>query len=167
MVTRGLSMLGPEERTLLLRLARQALEARVRGRRAPVPPRGGVLDLARAVFVSLHGQGALRGCVGRLDADAALALAVTGLAGAVADSDPRFPPVREEELAALVIEISVLTAAREIAAAADVVVGRHGVIVESGERRGLLLPQVAVEHGWSRRRLLEHACLKAGLRTDA
>jgi AmmeMemoRadiSam system protein A len=166
-VIRGASILEPGERVLLLELARCALEARVRGQRVPVAPRGGALDLAQAVFVSLHGEGLLRGGLGRLQGDAPLGRAGSDLAGAVADADPRFPPVREDELPGLVIEISVLTDARPVAGVDAIEVCRHGVIVAAGSRQGLLLPQVAVELGWDRARLLEHACLKAGLRRNA
>jgi AmmeMemoRadiSam system protein A len=109
----------------------------------------------------------LRGCQGRHQAQAPLPLAVSELGGGGAGADPRFPPVREDELPGLVIEISVLTDPRPVAGVDAIEVGRHGVIVASGSRQGLLLPQVAVELGWDRARLLEHACLKAGLRRNA
>jgi AmmeMemoRadiSam system protein A len=96
-----------------------------------------------------------------------LADVVVHLAAAVADSDPRFAPLDVIELSALDIEISVLTTARDIVSIAEIEVGRHGLIVERGYRRGLLLPQVATEHGWDAEQFVEHTCVKAGLARDA
>jgi AmmeMemoRadiSam system protein A len=94
---------------------------------------------------------------------------VADLAAAVADSDPRFTPVTVAELDDLLIEISVLTPEREIAAAEvdEIEIGRHGLIVTRGARRGLLLPQVAVAHGWDVTTFLQQSCLKAGLHPQA
>jgi AmmeMemoRadiSam system protein A len=159
-------MINEEDRRRLLTLARQALEARVRRQ---VPPRaqdGGVLDLPRGAFVTLHRHGALRGCLGRLEPQP-LSDTVVHLAAVVSDSDPRFDPVRPDELKDIDIEISVLTPAREVASIDDIEVGRHGLIVEKGLYRGLLLPQVAVEQGWDVTTFVEHTCLKAGLPRDA
>ena len=89
------------------------------------------------------------------------------LAASVSDSDPRFAPVRPGELDAIDVEISVLTPEREVTSIAEVEVGRHGLIVEQGGRRGLLLPQVATEYGWDAETFVSHTCLKAGLPSDA
>jgi AmmeMemoRadiSam system protein A len=156
-------MIPIEVHRQLLALARQALEARVRRQRRPSPISGGALDLRRGAFVSVHCGRALRGCLGRLEPDWPLHRVVVHLAEAVADSDPRFEPVAAEELPDLEIEISILTPEREVTHVDEIVVGRHGLIVEQGGRRGLLLPQVAVEHQWSRETFLDHTCLKAGL----
>lgn len=147
-------------------LARQSLEARVRRRAAPSPDLDPPLDLPCGAFVSIHRGPELRGCLGRITGDLALGHVVADLARAVADSDPRFPPVAASELLELSIEISVLTPEREVDVA-GVEVGRHGLIVERGLRRGLLLPQVAAERGWDVTMFLEHTCLKAGLPPDA
>jgi uncharacterized protein (TIGR00296 family) len=82
------------------------------------------------------------------------------LAQAVADSDPRFDKVTVAELPEIGFEISVLTREREVTSVDEIEVGRHGLIVERGSSRGLLLPQVPVEHGWDRDTFLDHACLK-------
>lgn len=155
-----------DDRTRLLALARQALEARVTRRPRPDPPGGGVFDLARGAFVTIHRQGALRGCLGRLE-PLRLSETIVHLAAVVADSDPRFEPVGVAELDEIELEISVLTSEREIESVDDIEIGRHGLIVEQGYRRGLLLPQVPVEHRWDRLTFLEHTCLKAGLPRDA
>lgn len=151
----------------LLRLARQALEARVRRKAAPRIDRGGALDWRCGAFVTIHWRGELRGCLGRIDVDAPLAETVAHLAAVVSDSDPRFAPVSEPELAAIALEISVLTPEREVNGIDDIEIGRHGLIIEDGARRGLLLPQVATEHRWDRETFLAHACLKASLPADA
>jgi AmmeMemoRadiSam system protein A len=160
-------LLDPAEQASLLRLARASLEARVRGERSPEPSHGGVLDEPRGAFVTIHREGELRGCLGRLDVDQPLANTVADLAAVVADSDPRFHPVSAGELPRIDVEVSVLTPEREIASVDEIEVGRHGLIVERGARRGLLLPQVATEHGWDRDTFLSHTCLKAGLPPDA
>jgi AmmeMemoRadiSam system protein A len=159
--------LTDDDRMRLLRVARRSLAARVRGEQTPEPERGGGLDLRLGAFVTIHRADELRGCLGRLERDAPLARTISHLARAVVDSDPRFDPVTHEELTAIAIEISVLTPEREIVDAAEIEVGRHGLIAERGRRRGLLLPQVPVEHGWDRVAFLEHTCVKAGLSRDA
>lgn len=140
-------MVGTEDQRGLLRLAREALEARVGRRPPPVVDRRGALDWPRGVFGTIHCQGDLRGCLGRLEVDAPLGETVAHLAAIVSDSDPRFAPVASRELGDIDVEISVLTPEREIRSAEESEVGCHGLIIEDGERRGLLLLQVATEHG--------------------
>ena len=152
-----------QEQQRLLAIARRALEARVRGERDRVEDEKGTLDLPRGGFVSIHRGDALRGCLGRIETDRPVSEVVASLGRAVADSDPRFPPVEPSELDDLTIEISVLTPEREVRSLDDVEVGRHGLIVEHGDRCGLLLPQVAVQQNWTAREFLEHTCMKAGL----
>ena len=156
---------GDERR--LLALARRALEARVRRQAPPDPARGGALDAPCGAFVSIHNRGELRGCLGRLEPRAPLGETVADLAASVSDSDPRFDRVSLLELPDLDIEISVLTPGQEIHAVSEIEVGRHGLIVELGTRRGLLLPQVATEHQWGREVFAAHTCLKAELPPDA
>jgi AmmeMemoRadiSam system protein A len=155
------------EQDRLLGLARRVLNAGVRGEPLPAPECGGVLDDHCAAFVSIHKQGDLRGCLGRLDAGWPLSRLIAHLSFEVAHADPRFTPVQPAELELLDLELSILTPEREIGDLTEIVIGRHGVIVESGGRRALLLPQVAVEYGWDARAFVEHTCLKAGLRRDA
>jgi AmmeMemoRadiSam system protein A len=155
-----------DERARLLGLARQALEARVSRQPLPDPPAGGFFDLARGAFVTIHRHGVLRGCLGRLEPQR-LSETVVYLAALVSDSDLRFEPVGPGELDEIDVEISILTPEREIESVDDIEIGRHGLIVEQGHRRGLLLPQVPVEHRWDRTTFLEHTCLKAGLPRDA
>ena len=160
-------MISVDDQRVLLSLARHALEARVRRQPVPSVSYAGVLAEARAAFVSIHRHGDLRGCLGRLEWDVPLGELVVELAGDVADSDPRFEPVSPVELGELQLEISVLSPWHEVGSVDDIEVGRHGLIVEHAGHRGLLLPQVAVEHRWTRETLLEHTCRKAGLAPDA
>lgn len=163
----GLDVIGFDDQQRLLALARRALEARVRGQAPPVPDRGGALEWRRGAFVTIHCHGDLRGCLGRIDRDAPLADTIAHLAAWVSDSDPRFHPVNTAELEVIDLEISVLAEDREVTSIANVEVGRHGLIVEQGGRRGLLLPQVATEQGWDAETFVIHTCLKAGLSSEA
>ncbi len=160
-------MISEADRTALLSLARKALEARVRRERAPSVEPIGVFALRRGAFVTIHASGDLRGCLGRLGADAPLARTIAHLGAAVADSDPRFGPVTASELPNIGIEISVLTPEEPVTSIESIEVGRHGLIIEDRYARGLLLPQVAVEHRWDRDTFLAHTCIKAGLPPDA
>jgi len=89
------------------------------------------------------------------------------LAREVADSDPRFEPVQPGELPDISVEVSVLTPEREIASVDEIDIGRHGLIIEQGSHRGLLLPQVPTQHEWNRETFVAQTCLKAGLPADA
>jgi AmmeMemoRadiSam system protein A len=124
------------------------------------------LDEEGSAFVTLYCHGKLRGCVGMVDRGLPLGEAVVQAALGAARNDPRFEPIRSEELAEVEIEISVLSEALPIAAD-SLEVGRHGLLVIRGQNRGLLLPQVAAERSWSAQHLLEQTCLKAGLQADA
>jgi uncharacterized protein len=155
------------ERLALLRLARRALEVALLSRSA-VPEHQIPTALTRpgGAFVTLHKWGALRGCMGRIEALKPLHQTVQECALSAALSDPRFAPVGPTELPYLQIEISVLSHRVE-AKAEEVEVGRHGLLISHGSRRALLLPQVPVEWEWDRKRFLEETCLKAGLQADA
>jgi AmmeMemoRadiSam system protein A len=159
-------LIEPHEQKRLLTLARGALEAKVRGTTPPEVESAG-LDLRCGAFVSIFCRGDLRGCLGRLVSNLPLPRMVFQLAQAVADSDPRFEKVSPTELAEIGVEISVLTPEREVESVTEIEVGRHGLIVEQGSRRGLLLPQVPIAHGWDRDTFLGHTCIKAGLGADA
>lgn len=159
--------LSEHDQQRLLALARRALEARVRREPPPRPEREGALEWPRGAFVTIRCHGDLRGCLGRIETEAPLADTIAHLAASVSDSDPRFDPVSALELDEIDLEISVLTPQREIHAIAEIEIGRHGLIVEQGARRGLLLPQVATEYGWDAPTFVSHACLKAALPADA
>ncbi len=178
-----------EERRWLLRLAHQSIREAVGQSRsteqsphspnghpsgnAALPAAGATafsnfsdhLKERRGAFVTLHENRALRGCIGMVIAVGPLDETVRAMARAAALEDTRFPPVTEAELESLQLEISVLSPMFEIAPE-DVVVGRHGLMVSYGDRRGLLLPQVAPEWGWDRETFLAQTCRKAGLVLD-
>jgi AmmeMemoRadiSam system protein A len=121
----------------------------------------------RGAFVTLKAAGRLRGCIGMVEAHAPLKSTVREMARAAAVGDPRFNPLRAEELDGVSIEISVLSPLRLLDSPEDIVVGVHGLVVEKGRRRGLLLPQVASEAGWDAETFLSATCEKAGLPRSA
>ena len=126
------------------------------------------LNRPSACFVSLKIDGQLRGCIGTLEPREPLAAAVRSSAISAATQDPRFPPVTADELDDLHIEISVLSPLRKVDSPDEIIVGVHGVMVAHGMRRGVFLPQVAVEQGWDRDTMLNYLCAhKAGLPADA
>ncbi|HJL17285.1 MAG TPA: AmmeMemoRadiSam system protein A [Sandaracinaceae bacterium LLY-WYZ-13_1] len=163
---------GPsdEEAERLLAAARDAIEAVVRHRPPhPHPAEAGeAFQRDGAAFVTLRTpDGELRGCIGELEARRPLIESVRGCAVSAALRDPRFAPVRPDELAGLRIGLSLLTPARPVRGPEDVEVGRHGVIVERGPHRGVLLPEVGREQGWDAPTFVAATCRKAGLPMDA
>jgi uncharacterized protein len=159
-------MIPVEDRRRLVHLAHTALAARVQRLRAPDAPLDLVLS-ASGIFVTAYCHDQLRGCLGALDVREPVAELIVRLAGDVAQNDYRFDPLRVDELPVVTLDISVLTPPVPVADPSDIVVGRDGLIIEHGARRGLLLPQVALEHGWDRETFLAHTCLKAGLNPEA
>lgn len=155
-----------EERRLLLRLAHEAIGAALRGCSPELAPPSPHLAEARGAFTTLHLHERLRGCVGFVQPLRTLYQTVAETAIAAAFNDPRFDPVSEEEARLLKIEISVLSLLRPITLE-EIEVGRHGLVVTHRFQRGLLLPQVALEHGWDREMFLAETCQKAGLAVDA
>ncbi len=162
-----LPMLTPLDRRRLLRHARCAIAARLDERPLDPLPAPGALAEPAAVFVTIRLDDRLRGCIGTVEDDEPLAAVVARCAADAATRDPRFPPLPREALSEVRLEISVLTPFRRVDDPAETEVGRHGVMVEQGPHRGLLLPQVAGEWGWDRDTLLSQACVKAGLSADA
>lgn len=157
-------MIDPAGRRELLDVARRSVTAAVKGEPfTPEVPVSGPLAEERGAFVTLTKDGALRGCIGRVVANDALVRVVAEMAKAAALDDPRFAPLAGEELERISIEISAMSPVRAIDGPDDVVVGRDGLIIRSGSRGGLLLPQVAGEQGWDAVRFLEETCRKAGL----
>lgn len=164
-----LSMLTPRQRQTLLALARHSVHQRVRGSECEEWTEPCEMPLASGVFVTLRTRGELRGCLGTLDCEAGLRAEVARCAAEAASEDPRFPPVSNEELPDVLIEISVLGPLQQIdPTGVDAFsIGHHGLVVEQGDHRGLLLPQVAVEWSWTGEQFLRQTCVKAGLPADA
>jgi uncharacterized protein len=155
-----------EERAFLLKLAHQAIATAAEGRRfIPEPPSPHLADV-RGVFTTVYLRGELRGCVGYPAAVAPLYRAVADTARAAAFEDVRFPPLRAEDLPQIEISLSILSPLQPIRSE-EVEVGRHGLVISQSNQRGLLLPQVPVEHDWDRTTFLEQTCKKAGLPKDA
>jgi len=157
---------SPEERAILLQLAHRSIEATLDGRQLDLTPPNAHLSEPRGAFTTLHLRGRLRGCIGYVLPNQPLYQTVAETAKAAAFDDPRFEPVTREEAAALKVDISVLSPLEPIAPA-DVVIGKHGLVVTQGSRRGLLLPQVPVEWNWNQETFLSQTCMKAGLAADA
>ena len=156
-----------DDRRQLLLLARAALIELILHDRLPEPPAlAGRLIERSGAFVTLYCRGRLRGCVGMSSGNLPLSETVVQAAVSAARDDPRFAAVTREELPEVEIEISVLSDPQPGPAGA-VEVGRHGLLVIRGRKRGLLLPQVAVERSWPVQRFLEETCRKAGLPADA
>lgn len=157
---------SPDEQRTLLRLAHRSIESALA--QQPIDTTAPTEHLAepRGVFTTLHLAGELRGCIGYVLPVGSLYATVADTAQAAAFDDPRFQPVTADEAPYLKVEISVLSVPRPIRAE-DIVVGKHGLIITSGTRRGLLLPQVPQEWGWDREAFLAQTCMKAGLPADA
>jgi AmmeMemoRadiSam system protein A len=160
-------MTTEHDRELLLRLAREALAAHVGVAPAHVPGAAAGLERPGGAFVTLHNHGELRGCIGHLDASEPLGTVVPRCAVAAGTTDPRFLPITPSELEQLEIEISLLGPLEPISGPEEIEIGRHGLVVELGWQRGLLLPQVATEWQWDAETFLAQTCHKAGLPRDA
>lgn len=161
--------LNKAEQEMALQIARQALEAAFANYDYKPDVSGySVFQAKRGVFVTLKKQGELRGCIGSFEPGKSLAEVIKDMALSAAFQDSRFPPLRENELDEIKIEISALSALEKIDNPNVIEVGKHGVQVIKGSRSDVYLPQVAVEQGWDREELLDHLCAeKAGISMDA
>ena len=170
-------MLTESEGRAAVKLARKTIETFLSEGRLPgsqesvsgLPP---VFGENRGVFVTLTEQGLLRGCIGHPYPDSTLKDAILDSAISAATRDPRFPPVEEDELKNIVVEVTILTQPEKINASPKelpdrVEIGKHGLIVKQGYCQGLLLPQVAPENNMDSIDFLSHTCMKAGLSPDA
>jgi len=158
--------LTAEDQRSLLKFARQCVQAAVHRSNPPAIPATAPFSLVCGVFVTLHTKEKLRGCIGVIETTESLAASMAHCAAGAALHDPRFSPVRVEELDSLRIEISLLSPPAPVRPE-EIEIGHHGLIVALDRRRGLLLPQVAVEHSLDREMFLAETCRKAGLPRDA
>ena len=161
-------MLADSDGIAAVRLARASVAASLGRGAAEAPDLPQVFGEPRGVFVTWKRarDEALRGCIGYPLPVLPLRRAVEEAAAAAAFEDPRFPPIRAEELPELLVEVSVLALPRPIAVAdrpGGVRPGIDGLIVRRGRASGLLLPQVAPEQGWGAEAFLDGTCEKAGL----
>jgi AmmeMemoRadiSam system protein A len=158
------SGLSDKDKTFLLKLAKETIECKVKGTKCPdYKITSEVLKENRGAFVTIKKHGDLRGCIGYIQAIKPLYQTVQEMAEAAALKDPRFEPVKKEELKDLEIEISVLTPLKRITDVSQIQVGTHGILLRRGYYSGLLLPQVATENNWDRKTFLEQTCFKAGM----
>lgn len=160
--------LSSNESSALLQYARQVL---IHWFERKPPPKienlPAVLQVKAGCFVTLKKENALRGCIGTFDADHPLCRNIGEMTINAAFRDFRFPPLKQEELKKLRIEISVLHPPAKIQSIKEIVIGRHGIIVENAGRRGVYLPEVAVEQGWSAGKFVEHCAIhKAGIHKE-
>lgn len=167
-------MLNLKEGTTAVQFARQVIQDHVEQKKKSIPDLGSLFQEKQGVFVTIHTypDHELRGCIG-------IPLPVMSLQEAILEAaqlvthDPRFPPLQEEELDAILVEITILTKPQLIKVKepkdypAHIDIGRDGLIVEHGFYKGLLLPQVPVEQAWEKEEYLSHTCMKAGLPPDA
>jgi AmmeMemoRadiSam system protein A len=155
-----------QERTLLLTLAHDSIVSALENREifctAPSPH----LGQPRGAFTTIYFQGGLRGCVGYVFPVAPLYRTVAETARAAAFADTRFSPVTAEEALELEVSLSILSPLKPIQPE-EVMPGMHGLLISQAGHRGLLLPQVPIEHGWDRITFLAQTCRKAGLPLDA
>ena len=157
-----------DERRRLLAIARESLTSLLEHRPAHDPgPLTGRLAEPGGAFVTLRTGGRLRGCIGYIDSPRPLANVVAELARKSAREDPRFAPLSPEELAETAVEVSVISGLAPVNDPGAIRPGIDGLLLELRGRRGLLLPQVAVEQGWDAAGLLSGTCRKAGLPAGA
>ena len=166
------AVLTDDEKTQLLTLARATLECRIKNGRVPTPEELGIpitpgMKQVMGAFVTLKENGQLRGCIGEIVPRRELYKAVSERAVDSGLNDHRFEAVTEKELPLLQYEISALTQPHKIGGYNEIVLGKHGIVIEKAGRTAVFLPQVAPEQGWDLPTTLSHLSLKAGLPADA
>ena len=160
--------LKSKEKKILLEVARKAIKSAVLETDEPPEPREEKsLNMRNGCFVTIKQNGELRGCIGNFQSELPLFKEVAEMAAASATKDPRFYPLQEIDIDSISLEISVLSPLHKIENIDEIKIGKHGIYLEKGYYRGVLLPQVATEHDWDRETFLKQTCLKAGLPTDA
>lgn len=162
------SPLTAEEKNELLSIARNSVTEYVRhGKVLETKIQNPKFMVDGAVFVTITRNSRLRGCIGSIQPVMPLYKSVQRNAIAACSRDPRFPPMKQQELDDMEIEISILSPLRPLKDISDIEVGKHGLYITKDRRAGLLLPQVPVEFGWDRDTFLKQVCLKAELPADA
>jgi AmmeMemoRadiSam system protein B/AmmeMemoRadiSam system protein A len=161
--------LTENEQKHLMDIAKNSVRSAVKSGQVYACTSGGFpsLENDRGAFVTLNERGRLRGCIGYVSAVQPLYETIRGAAISAALKDPRFPPVKKDELDQLTYEISVLSPFHRIYDTDQIEVGKHGLMICKGHNEGLLLPQVATDNDWDRLTFLQQTCRKAGLPLDA
>lgn len=164
-----MELLDIEQRKKMLSLARKSIENYLlTGDKLAIQEEDVVLKKEMGAFVTLQQNGRLRGCIGNLIGSKPLYLTIRDMAVEASVNDPRFNPVKPNDLKTIVIEISVLSPMEKIDTVDKIKLGEHGVLIKKGFRSGVFLPQVATETGWSKDEFLSQLCSqKAGLAADA
>lgn len=162
-----MALLDDAAKKSLLQRARHAIARAIGVEPTPNPQTALPQQFRAGAFVTLRMKGGLRGCIGYPGPELPLIEVIERCAVSAAISDPRFPPVGPDEWNDIDVEVSVLGPIESVADIKEVVVGRHGLIVEFGSRRGLLLPQVATEWNWNAEQFASQTCIKAGLPENA
>jgi AmmeMemoRadiSam system protein A len=153
-----------EEKKELLVIARKAItDYATNGKTPEIEIKDPKFKTDGAVFVTIKKNGNLRGCIGNIRPVMPLYQSVIKNAVAASSSDPRFPPIKKEELKDIDIEISILSPLKPVKDVKDIQPGKHGLVIIKDMHSGILLPQVATEYGWDRETFLEQVCMKAGL----
>jgi AmmeMemoRadiSam system protein A len=157
----------PEKKHLIL-LAHFSIESGFRPALEPLKTNGSseLLNSKLGVFVTITIDGKLRGCIGYVHSDDELSKTVMNASFQAAFNDPRFAPLTEEEFPKIKISISVLSETKQLKSYDDIVLGKHGLILEESGRKGLLLPQVPIEHNMNRDEFLSALCRKAGFKQN-
>ena len=149
---------------MLLRIARESILRGLTSQPHEVLPSDvSVLDELHGVFVTIRMGGELRGCIGYVEPHLPLGETLQEVAQKAAFQDPRFPEMTEQELSVAEIEVSVLSPIERVENINEIEIGKHGLVIEAGASRGLLLPQVAISYQWNREQFLNNTSLKAGL----
>lgn len=158
----------------ILKIARQTIEQLIRNNHLLETPTNlpAFMNEKRGVFVTITENQELKGCIGYPEPIKPLINALIDSAVSAATGDPRFPPITTEQLDKIKIEVSILTPPQEIKInkpeeyLQKIKIGEDGLIIEKGFHRGLLLPQVAIEHHLNTQEFLEHTAIKAGLKPN-
>jgi len=159
--------MSAKEKKLLLEIAREAIVSYVQN--GTIPERtvqNSNLQVQQGCFVCVKINGMLRGCIGNFLSDKPLYKLVQEMAVSAATRDPRFYPMKADDLKDFDLEISVISPLHKITSIEEIEVGIHGLYMEKNFSRGVLLPQVAVEYGWDRDTFLSQTSIKAGLSKD-
>lgn len=159
--------ISEDARWILLKAARESIRSVFGDSDIPEPDyeKYPLLKTHKGAFVTLTINSELRGCIGYIIAQQPLFEVVCEAAKQAAFSDPRFPTLKEKELDSIHIEVSLLSDFTSIKNYEEIEIGKHGLLLEEGGR-GLLLPQVAVEHKMNREEFLSAVCRKAGLYSE-
>lgn len=161
-------LLNAAEKEILLNIARSAIESHVSNNDVSVVPREERrLNFKHGCFVTIKQEGNLRGCIGNFQSERPLFKEVAEMAMASSSSDPRFYPLKIQDLDSISLQISVLSPLVKIDNIDEIIIGKHGIYLELNHCRGVLLPQVATENHWDRTTFLNQTCVKADLPTTA